>query len=56
MPSASSRAVIYARYSSEHQRAASIDDQVEVCRRYAEASGRSPRAWVSTAADGAAVL
>ena len=27
----------------------------EVCRRYAEASGREPRAWVSTAADGAAV-
>ena len=27
----------------------------EVCRRYAEASGRSPRAWVSTAADGASV-
>jgi galactokinase len=33
-------------------------DQVrdEVCRRYAEASGQQPRAWVSTAADGAAVL
>jgi galactokinase len=28
----------------------------EVCRRYREASGRTPRAWVSTAADGAAVL
>jgi len=27
----------------------------EVCRRYAEASGREPRAWVSTAADGASV-
>ena len=27
----------------------------EVCRRYAEASGRQPRAWVSTAADGASV-
>ena len=27
----------------------------EVCRRYAQASGRSPRAWVSTAADGASV-
>ena len=27
----------------------------EVSRRYAEASGREPRAWVSTAADGAAV-
>ncbi len=29
------RAVIYARYSSEHQREASIEDQIEVCRRYA---------------------
>jgi len=28
------RAVIYARYSSENQRDASIDDQIEVCRRY----------------------
>ncbi len=28
----------------------------EVCRRYAEASGRKPRAWVSTAADGAATV
>lgn len=30
------RAVIYARYSSENQREASINDQVEVCRRYIE--------------------
>ena len=28
----------------------------EVCRRYADASGRQPRAWVSTAADGASVV
>ena len=28
------RAVIYARYSSENQRAASIEDQLEVCRRF----------------------
>ena len=28
----------------------------EVCRRYAEASGRSPRGWVSRAADGASVV
>jgi galactokinase len=28
----------------------------EVCRRYAEASGHQPRAWVSTAADGASVV
>ncbi len=33
------RAVVYARYSSENQREASIDDQVEVCRRYADARG-----------------
>ena len=33
------RAVIYARYSSENQREASIDDQIEICRRYAEARG-----------------
>ena len=33
------RAVIYACYSTEHQREASIADQVEVCRRYAERHG-----------------
>ena len=33
------RAVIYARYSSENQRDASIDDQIEVCRRYIETRG-----------------
>ena len=33
------RAVIYARYSSENQRDASIDDQIEVCRRYIERQG-----------------
>jgi predicted site-specific integrase-resolvase len=27
------RAAIYARYSSENQRDASIEDQIEVCRR-----------------------
>jgi DNA invertase Pin-like site-specific DNA recombinase len=30
------RAVIYARYSSDLQREASIEDQIEICRRYAE--------------------
>ena len=35
------RAVIYAHYSTEHQREASIEDQVEVCRRYAAAKGWS---------------
>ena len=33
------RAVIYARYSTENQRAASIDDQIELCRRYADRHG-----------------
>jgi site-specific DNA recombinase len=33
------RAVVYARYSSDLQREASIEDQIEVCRRYAEAQG-----------------
>ncbi len=33
------RAAVYARYSSEHQREESIDDQIEVCRRYAVAQG-----------------
>ena len=33
------RAVIYARYSSDQQRSASIADQVEVCRRYIERQG-----------------
>ena len=29
------RAVIYAGYSSENRREASIEDQLEICRRYA---------------------
>ena len=33
------RAVIYARYSSEHQRAASIEDQVRICRERIEREG-----------------
>src|SRR5919106_6613530 len=33
------RAAIYARYSSDNQREASIEDQVEVCRRHAELQG-----------------
>jgi DNA invertase Pin-like site-specific DNA recombinase len=33
------RAVIYARYSSDLQRETSIEDQIEVCRRYVEAQG-----------------
>jgi site-specific DNA recombinase len=34
------RAVIYARYASDLQREASVEDQVEVCLRYA-----TPRGW-----------
>jgi site-specific DNA recombinase len=33
------RAVIYARYSSDSQREASVEDQIEVCRRYVERQG-----------------
>ena len=38
------RAVIYARYSSDNQREASIEDQMEVCRRYIARQG-----WTLTA-------
>jgi predicted site-specific integrase-resolvase len=37
--SPTARAAIYARYSSDNQREASIEDQVEVCRRRAELQG-----------------
>lgn len=33
------RVVVYARYSSDNQSAASIDDQIEMCRRFAEGRG-----------------
>ena len=33
------RAVIYARYSSDNQREASIEDQMEICRRYIDRQG-----------------
>ena len=33
------RAVIYARYSSDNQREASIEDQIEVCRSRIDAEG-----------------
>jgi|SRR6185437_9981242 len=33
------RAVIYARYSSTNQRAASTEDQIEICRRYIDQQG-----------------
>ena len=38
-PKNASSAAIYARFSSENQSDASIDDQVRVCRRYAELQG-----------------
>ena len=33
------RAVIYARYSSDNQREASIEDQIEICKRYIDRQG-----------------
>ena len=33
------RAVVYARYSSDQQSASSIEDQLEVCRRYIDGHG-----------------
>lgn len=48
------RAVIYARYSSENQRDASIDDQVEICRRYLEGQGwRLTKVYADRAISGA---
>ncbi|MDH3660463.1 MAG: recombinase family protein [Alphaproteobacteria bacterium] len=40
-----SRVAIYARYSSDHQRDASIEDQIAVCRRYAERQGWTVVDW-----------
>jgi site-specific DNA recombinase len=37
--SGAGRAVVYARYSSEHQREASIEDQVRTCKARIEAEG-----------------
>ena len=44
------RAVIYARYSSDQQREASLADQIEICRRYAERHGWRTVATYSDAA------
>jgi len=38
------RAAIYARYSNDNQREASIEDQIEICRRYAAQHGFSVEA------------
>ena len=57
MVMASIRAVAYARFSSENQREASIEDQVEVCRRYAERQGWAIGAVYSDrAASGASTI
>ena len=45
------RAAVYARYSTENQREASIADQIEVCSRYIENHGW---AFVSRYSDAAA--
>jgi site-specific DNA recombinase len=51
------RAVIYARYSSELQRDASIENQVRVCRRRIEAQGwRLGRVYSNHGASGASHL
>jgi len=39
------RVAIYARYSSDNQRDASIEDQIAVCRRYAERQGWTVVDW-----------
>lgn len=49
--------VIYARYSSDKQRDASIEDQVAVCRRYADRQGWTVVDWYADRAiSGASLL
>jgi DNA invertase Pin-like site-specific DNA recombinase len=51
------RAVIYARYSSDNQRAASIEDQVRICRDFIDAKGWSlASVYTDAAISGATVL
>jgi len=51
------RVVIYARYSSDQQRSASIADQIEVCRLYTERQGWVvTRTYQDAAMSGASVL
>ena len=51
------RAVIYARYSSEQQNEASIDDQLRVCREHAERQGWSVvKTYADSATSGATSL
>ena len=50
------RAVIYARYSSHLQREASIEDQVELCKRYAASNGwKVVKTYSDAAISGASV-
>ncbi len=52
-----SRVAIYARYSSDNQRDASIEDQIAVCRRYAERQGWTVVDWYADRAiSGASLL
>ena len=51
------RAAIYSRYSSENQREASIEDQLEVCRRYIDRQGwRLVETYTDAAISGASKL
>jgi len=51
------RVAIYARYSSDNQRDASIEDQIAVCRRYAERQGWTVVDWYADRAiSGASLL
>jgi len=51
------RVVIYARYSSDNQRDASIEDQIAVCRRYADRQGWTVVDWYADRAiSGASLL
>ena len=51
------RVAIYARYSSDNQRDASIEDQIAVCRRYAERQGWTVVDWYADrAVSGASLL
>ncbi len=52
-----SRVAIYARYSSDNQRDTSIEDQIAVCRRYADRQGWTVVDWYADRAiSGASLL
>ena len=51
------RAAIYARYSSDHQRDASIEDQLRICRRLIDREGwQEAKAYEDAALSGATTL